>query len=118
MGKRTGRPRGRPAGAKSTRTREREEKVEKAAQIIASIIPGAFEGDSHAFLMSVYKDPSQPLMTRLDAAKAAIGYEKPRLGTIEHKGDPENPLALAVISAVPRTDADTDSVQPTPAPRH
>lgn len=117
MGKRTGRPRGRPAGAKSTRTRERERKVQEAAEVIASLIPGAFDGDSHAFLMSVYKDPTQPLATRLDAAKAAIGYEKPRLGTIEHKGDPENPLALAVISAVPRTNADPTSDQPK-TPRH
>lgn len=114
MGKRTGRPRGRPAGAKSSRTVERERKVEEAAQVIASLIPGAFEGDSHAFLMSVYKDPAQPLATRLDAAKAAIGYEKPRLGTIEHKGDPDNPLGIAVVSAVPRDHADADRDQPTP----
>jgi hypothetical protein len=37
----------------------------------------AFTGDAHAFLTSVYKDQQQPLVMRIDAAKAAIGYEKP-----------------------------------------
>jgi hypothetical protein len=38
-----------------------------------------FKGDAHAFLMMVYKDPSLPLALRLDAAKAAITFEKPAL---------------------------------------
>jgi len=38
-----------------------------------------FKGDAHAFLMMVYKDPSLPLALRLDAAKAAIPFEKPAL---------------------------------------
>ena len=38
-----------------------------------------FQGDAHAFLMMVYKDPSLPLALRLDAAKAAIPFEKPAL---------------------------------------
>ena len=37
-------------------------------------------------LMTIYKDPNQPLDVRMDAAKAAIAYEKPRLAAIEHGG--------------------------------
>jgi hypothetical protein len=33
--------------------------------------------------MAVYKDPRQPIELRVTAAKAAIGYEKPRLAAIE-----------------------------------
>lgn len=33
---------------------------------------GVFEGDAHAYLMSVYKDPSKPENVRIDAAKAAL----------------------------------------------
>jgi hypothetical protein len=43
-------------------------------------------------------------------------YFHAKLASIEHKGDPDNPLGFAVISAVPRNDADTDDDRP--APRH
>jgi hypothetical protein len=76
MGKRTGNPRGRPKGAKSSRT-----------------VETAFDGDAHELLMAVYKDTSHPLLTRIDAAKAAIGYEKPRLQAIEG-GDPNKPVSV------------------------
>ena len=84
MGMRTGRPRGRPAGAKNKRTEEREAAVRAAAAFLEGTIDGAFEGDAHTFLIAVYKDPEMPLNVRVDAAKAAIGYEKPRLNASEH----------------------------------
>jgi hypothetical protein len=84
MGTRTGRPRGRPPGAKNKRTKEREAAVRAAAAAIEGTIDGAFEGDAHTFLIAIYKDPEMPLNVRVDAAKAAIGYEKPRLNASEH----------------------------------
>ncbi len=51
--------------------------VRSAAASIAAALPAAFEGDAHALLMAVYKDPSVDLHVRLDAAKAAIRFEKP-----------------------------------------
>ena len=42
-----------------------------------------FEGDAWALLASVYKDKRQSINLRVDAAKAAISYEKPRLNTID-----------------------------------
>lgn len=84
MGKRTGKPRGRPKGSKNLHTLAREEKVEQAAAEIAGALGlQHFEGDAHALLMLVYKDAAQPLDLRLDAAKAAIGYEKPKLSSVD-----------------------------------
>ena len=65
----TGRPRGRPPGSPNKRR-----KAETS---------DAFTGDAHALLMQIYKDPNQPIELRLDAAKAAIRYEKPALAAVE-----------------------------------
>jgi hypothetical protein len=45
-------------------------------------LPDAFEGDSYAFLATVYKNQALPLGVRLDAAKTAIAYERPRLSQV------------------------------------
>jgi hypothetical protein len=39
-----------------------------------------FRGDAHAFLKAIYQAHTLPLAMRLDAAKAAIWFEKPVLG--------------------------------------
>lgn len=57
--------------------------MSEAAKTIEEALEGAFEGDAHALLMVVYKDPSKEMALRIDAAKAAIRYEKPALSTIE-----------------------------------
>ena len=41
-----------------------------------------FEGDSYAFLATLYKNKDLPLAVRLDAAKTAIAYERPRLSNV------------------------------------
>lgn len=79
MGIRTGRPRGRPKGAKSKATIEREAAAAEAVARVEEKLQGAFEGDAHALLVAVYKDGDLPLPVRIDAAKAAIRYEKPAL---------------------------------------
>jgi hypothetical protein len=50
-----------------------------AAQIDKAV-GGAFEGDAHAYLMAIYKDPLQETAVRIDAARAA---QKPRLSPVE-----------------------------------
>jgi len=45
-------------------------------------LPDAFEGDSYAFLATVYKNQALPLGVRLDAAKTAIAYERARLAHV------------------------------------
>lgn len=84
MGIRTGKPRGRPTGAKSKRTEAREKIVAAVAEKLTEVIgPTAFDGDAHAFLMAVYKDPQYDMAMRVDCAKAAAPYEKPRLSSVE-----------------------------------
>lgn len=88
MGEKTGRPRGRPPGAKNKRTQEREQATQEAAKMIAETIgDGAFEGDAHAFLVSIYKNPANELPVRIDAAKAAVRYEKPALSSVDARVD-------------------------------
>ena len=86
MTKPTGNPLGRPKGAKNKRTRETEDAAKAAAEKIGLAVPGAFESGAHAFLMSVYKDPTQPIELRLEAAGKAIRYEKPALAVVENTG--------------------------------
>ena len=83
MGKRTGSPRGRPKGAKNKRTVERETAMTEMATQIEKVVGGAFDGDALAYLMSIYKDPVKPENLRIDAAKAAIRYERPALAPVE-----------------------------------
>jgi hypothetical protein len=85
MGKRTGNPRGRPKGAKSARTIERQAAMQEAAKKAAEALGvEAFDGDAHALLMMIYKNAAHQIELRVDAAKAAIGYEKPRLATVDN----------------------------------
>jgi hypothetical protein len=75
---------GRQKGTPNKRTVQREAAVQAAAALLDGTIAGAFEGDAHAFLIAVYKNPELPINLRVDAARAAIGYEKPRLNASEH----------------------------------
>jgi hypothetical protein len=90
-GKKTG---GRRKGTPNKRTAKREEAVDQAAILIGGVIPDAFQGDAHAFLIAVYKDPRQEARARQDAAKAALPYEKPRLAAMTLASDPENPVVV------------------------
>ncbi len=83
MTKPTGRPPGRPTGMKNKRTLAVEAAMRAAAAALNETVPGAFDGDAHAFLMAVYKDPSRPIELRVDAAKAAVRYEKPALASVD-----------------------------------
>src|SRR5450432_2040464 len=75
---------GRQPGVKNKRTVEREAALAKAAAEIEGVLGDhAFDGDAHALLMAVYKNAAQPIELRLDAARAAIGFEKPRLSSVD-----------------------------------
>lgn len=78
----TGKPRGRPKGTPNKRTGAIKQAVAKAAERLEAEIPDAFVGDAHAFLVSIYKDPQQPLDLRMEAAGKAIRYEKPALAAV------------------------------------
>ena len=108
----TGKPPGRPKGAntkapikrgqkravgrqeaiKSERTTIEQVDAKVALALIEHVLPKdvePFKGGAVEFLMSLYKDPLQPLPVRLDAAKAAAKYESPALQAITvTKSDP------------------------------
>jgi hypothetical protein len=88
MGKKTGNPRGRPPGAKNKRTREREIALAQAADKLRETMGDTFDGDAHALMTMLYQNQSLPLELRLDAAKAAAPYERPKLSSVEHKKPP------------------------------
>jgi hypothetical protein len=73
---------GRKPGSRNKVTAAREAAIRAAAEKVALLIPDAFDGDAHAFLMMVYKDPSLPVELRLDAAGKAIRFEKPALAAV------------------------------------
>jgi hypothetical protein len=66
---------GRPPGRKNNKTLA----LEAAARKAASEIDGAFDGDAHAFLQAVYRNPNVPLEVRIMAAGRALRVEKPTL---------------------------------------
>lgn len=78
---------GRQKGTPNKRTKAVKEAVAAVAEQIVSDIEGAFSGDAHALLMTVYKDPLHEWSLRIDAAKAAIRFEKPALSNIDAKAD-------------------------------
>src|SRR5262249_42041140 len=74
---------GRQPGSLNLRTVERQEAIAAWAAELNEIIPDAFQGDAHALLMAIYKNPRVPPAVRLDAAGKALAYEKPRLASME-----------------------------------
>ena len=90
---------GRQRGAKNKRTVARERaQAEAAMKITEALGTEAFPGDAHAYLVAIYKDPAQPIERRMDAAKATIGYEKPRLAAVDTNTD-NGPSLLELIEA-------------------
>jgi len=73
---------GRKPGSRNKSTLERQEAAaEVAAEVAArieAVIPGAFAGDAHAYLVGIYNDPQQDQRSREVAARAALPYEKSR----------------------------------------
>jgi hypothetical protein len=83
---------GRKKGTRNKRTVERQETIAR----VEETIPDAFQGDAHALLVAIYKDPAVDARSRLDAAKAALPYEKARLATIAHTGKDGGPVEQAI----------------------
>jgi DNA-binding PadR family transcriptional regulator len=79
---------GRQKGTKNRKTVLLEEKGREAlAEVLGA---NAFEGDAHSLLIAVYKDEAHPIELRLEAAKAAIRFEKPALAALDARGTIEN----------------------------
>jgi len=110
---------GRKPGSKNKLTLERERALQETSEKITSILgEGAFEGDAHAFLVAVYKNPDLPVTLRTDAAKAAAPYEKPKLQSISHTlGNPSPETGETAAERRARITAEVNAIlQPVPQP--
>src|SRR5262245_48997543 len=85
---------GRQKGSRNKRTQEREAATAAATALIGGTIPDAFAGDGHALLIATYKNPNLDLHVRLEAAKAALPYEKPRLQAVTLANEGGEPLKV------------------------
>ena len=93
---------GRRRGTKNRHTVARELALaDAAAKITGALGTDKFEGDAHALLVSVYKNTAQPIGLRVQAAKAAIGYEKTRLTAGDAKVQESLTLEDLVIMSYP-----------------
>tara|TARA_R110002126_G_scaffold177078_1_gene325906 strand:+ start:1992 stop:2351 length:360 start_codon:yes stop_codon:yes gene_type:complete len=68
---------GRPPGRKNNKTLE----LEKALGEAVEGLDDAFEGDAHAFLQMVYRNPKISIDIRIQAAGRALRVEKPTLSS-------------------------------------
>ena len=114
---------GRQKGTPNKRSVALEEQVREAAQVIEQALPDAFKGDAHALLMAVYKDTTHPLPVRIDAAKAAISFERPKLAAVTHAGDADNPIHNRTVIEQRIVDtgsreSDTGGRTPSPSTTH
>lgn len=81
---------GRPKGATSKKTKEIADKAVKDG-----ITP-------LEYMLSVLRDPNAEKAERAWAAEKAAPYIHPRLSTVQHGGDQENPLRLIVETGIAR----------------
>jgi hypothetical protein len=92
LGKKTG---GRRKG-QNKKSPEHRRALEQASAKLEEAMPGVFSGDAHSFLMTIYKDPSQPLQDRISAAGKALPFEKPRLQATTTTGKDGGPAIITV----------------------
>ena len=52
-------------------------------ELAARLLDEPFDGDALTLLQLTYRDGAHPIELRLEAAKAAIRYEKPALASID-----------------------------------
>lgn len=88
----------RTKGSKNRITKRRERKIQAHADAIREMIgeQNYFDGDAHAFLMYIYKDRRRDIDLRIEAAKSAIAYEKPKLAAVALKNTGDVPLQQSI----------------------
>lgn len=104
---------GRKPGSKNRRTAKLETAMAEAEAEISAALGEPFNGDAHALLMAIYKNPAQPIELRIDAAKAAIRFEKPSLASLEAKSE----IVHRYVARVPEKATDTQAWQTRNAPK-
>ena len=93
---------GRKKGTKNKRTIQLEKIIADQAAKLEVLTQKPFDGDAHSLLQLAYKDTSLPMADRLEAAKAAIRFEKPALSSEDRKISGE----LGMYRAIPVSERD------------
>lgn len=88
-------PNGRPKGSVGARVLEREQKLREITARLGYDIEGGPQFDAHALLVAAYRHPDLPIDIRLDAAKAAIKFEKPALSAGSVSGEVHHSFSIA-----------------------
>jgi hypothetical protein len=73
---------GRPRGSKNPNTKARHAAIKAIVAKVEPTIENAFDGDAVSFMQLIYRDPSQDISVRLDAARHAARYERPTLTAV------------------------------------
>lgn len=87
---------GRPAGAIAKKTAARIERIEAS---------GLTPLD---YMLSILRDEKADTEDRFEAAKAAAPYVHPKLSSVEHKGDEDNPLQTVTRIELVAPDDDSE----------
>lgn len=83
---------GRQKGTPNRRTTKLAAAVQAATERLASA-----DLDAHGLLCAVYRDEDFPIDLRVEAARAALPFEKPRLATIDLGNKDGQPLVVNVL---------------------
>jgi hypothetical protein len=79
-----------------------EKSIGRAVQRMKRARARIFDGDAHAFLVSVYRNEDLELDPRIKAAGLALAYERPRLAsttlTVRRPGDMTDEEIAAAIA--------------------
>lgn len=86
---------GRPKGSRNKASLA----LEAAAREAAESIDEAFEGDAHAFLAAVYRNPAVPLELRIMAASRALRVEKPALSAAQGRLEVQLNIGQRLVAA-------------------
>ena len=87
---------GRKVGASTKRTREIANKA--MAEGLTPL----------EFMLNVLRDEKNDFKDRYAAAVDAAPYLHPKLAAVEHSGNQDSPVALSIVSGVPREAHDDD----------
>ncbi len=95
---------GRRKGSTNTKTAIERAAVKEKVEAIKA------EGDLPLDVLLRIMRSSKDEAVIIDCAKAAAPYVHPKLASIEHKGDPDNPLETVthIVLTSPETDDSTD----------
>ncbi|GBQ82319.1 hypothetical protein AA13595_0892 [Gluconacetobacter johannae DSM 13595] len=91
----SGNPAGLKKGTRRKRTVALEEQMERITATLGHDVASGPQFGAHDVLVAMYRHPEVPLDLKLDAAKAAIRFEKPALSASSVTADVKHTISIA-----------------------